>query len=156
MTGPALAATDYSPMDVILRLLALVGAALLLVVIAVWLRKRLLKQDEPPPMGFTLRDLRAMHAAGQLSDEELARAEAASLTRSRSVYMSGTGRETPEDAAARQSADASDLADGSAPHPADHPDRSDPDGLPPPGDAADGDNAAWDGDNPGDAPDKNG
>lgn len=56
--------------------------------IALWLRKRLIgEREEKPPIGFTLKDLRAMHAAGQLSDEELALAEEKALSKARSHYL---------------------------------------------------------------------
>lgn len=53
----------------------LVGAALLLALIFLLIRKRLASMDDESPtmgnpMGFTLADLRQMHAEGQISDEE--------------------------------------------------------------------------------------
>lgn len=83
-----LAAQRYSPMQVWIRLGLVVVLALGLVVVAVWIRRRLLGGgDEPPPVGFTLADLRSLHAAGQLSDEELAKAEAKAAARSRAHYL---------------------------------------------------------------------
>ncbi|MBX2851127.1 MAG: hypothetical protein KTR15_05205 [Phycisphaeraceae bacterium] len=65
----------------------IVALAFVLGFIALWLRKKLLTDHEQPPMGFTLKDLRAMHEAGDLSDEELAAAEEKALARSRSHYL---------------------------------------------------------------------
>lgn len=73
----------------------IVALAILLAVFALALRKKLFRRDQAPPMGFTLSDLRQMHAEGQLSDEELAQAEARTLTRSRSHYLGDS--ETAED-----------------------------------------------------------
>ncbi|MEM9108826.1 MAG: hypothetical protein AAGC72_02280 [Planctomycetota bacterium] len=66
----------------------IVVLAFALGLIAFWLRKKLISPyDDQPPMGFTLKDLRAMHAQGQLSDEELAAAEEKARTRTRSHYL---------------------------------------------------------------------
>jgi hypothetical protein len=51
-------------------LAALVVAALVLGLVAWWLRRRLLQQRDDQPMGLTLNDLRRMRDAGHLSDEE--------------------------------------------------------------------------------------
>ena len=69
-----------------LGLIVALGFALGL--IAMWLRKKLMTPyNDITPMGFTLKDLREMHAQGQLSDEELAAAEEKALARTRSHYL---------------------------------------------------------------------
>lgn len=66
----------------------IVALGFILGLIALWLRRRLMDPlDDQPPMGFTLKDLRAMHAQGHLSDEELAAAEEKALAKSRSHYL---------------------------------------------------------------------
>lgn len=82
-----LAANEYSPMQIMVRLAVVVLLAVLLVVVWLVIRRKLTRQDDTPPLGFTLKDLREMRAAGQLSDEELARAEAKALAKSRSHYL---------------------------------------------------------------------
>lgn len=72
----------YLWLGVIIALVFVLG------VVALWLRRRLLDQpDDQPLAGFTLTDLREMHAQGHLSDEELAAAEEKALARSRSHYL---------------------------------------------------------------------
>ncbi|MFN3168808.1 MAG: hypothetical protein ACE37H_17270 [Phycisphaeraceae bacterium] len=74
--------------EVILWLAVLVAACVLLAVAALAIKKRLFGgADTSSPVGFTLADLRRLHAQGQLSDEELAAAEARTLARSRSHYL---------------------------------------------------------------------
>jgi len=88
--------------EVMLWLGVIVGLGILLAVIATYLRRRLTTQEEQP-IGFTLGDLREMHARGELSDEELDRAErrTAALSRSRylgeSAVQQGTEGEEVED-----------------------------------------------------------
>ncbi len=55
----------------------LLVAAVGLGFIAWWLRRRLAAQDdsEPLPMGFSLSDLRTLHARGELTDEEFEHAK---------------------------------------------------------------------------------
>ena len=98
-TGLLLANGKKSMSEIYLWLGVIVVLAFALGVIALWLRKRLLAKDDQPVMGFTLKDLRAMHAQGQLSDEELAAAEEKALSRSRSHYLGDVapGPEEPED-----------------------------------------------------------
>ena len=62
--------------------------------------RRKLKQDaevEAPKLGFTLADLREMHARGELTDEELQRAEARTLAESRALYLGGDEEEEAEE-----------------------------------------------------------
>ncbi|MEM9345054.1 MAG: hypothetical protein AAGB26_00425 [Planctomycetota bacterium] len=78
----------------------IVVLAFILGMIAFWLRKKLMSPyDDQPPMGFTLKDLRTMHAQGQLSDEELAAAEEKARDRTRSHYLGNetVAEEEPED-----------------------------------------------------------
>ncbi|MFK7790311.1 MAG: hypothetical protein AB8C95_12565 [Phycisphaeraceae bacterium] len=76
----------------------IVVLAFLLAGIALWLRRRLFDdRDDQPPMGFTLKDLRAMHAQGHLSDEELAAAEEKALSRSREHYLGDAAEAAEED-----------------------------------------------------------
>lgn len=83
-----LAADKTFASQVYFWLAVIVVLAFALGFIALWLRRRLIDQrDEQPPMGFTLKDLRQLHAQGQLSDEELAAAEEKALARSRSHYL---------------------------------------------------------------------
>ena len=83
--------------EVILWLGIILALAFILGIIAMWLRRRLIVENEPTvPMGFTLKDLRELHAQGQISDEELALAEAKALAKSRSLYL-GDGENGPEE-----------------------------------------------------------
>lgn len=62
--------------------------SLAIVVFALYLRRRLQAEDEDPlpdDPGFTLGDLRDMHAQGKLTDEEFATAKAAIIARSRAM-----------------------------------------------------------------------
>lgn len=93
----------------------IVVLAFVLGFLALWLRKKLIEQrDDQPLMGFTLKDLRELHAQGQLSDEELAAAEEKALARSRSHYL-GTpvaGTEEPEDIGHLSTGSEDDWGDG--------------------------------------------
>lgn len=73
--------------EVFVWLGVIVLLGLFLGVFASWLRRRLSETDQAPPLGFTLKDLRQLHAMGQLSDEELQKAEEKSLAKSRSLYL---------------------------------------------------------------------
>jgi hypothetical protein len=120
--------------EVILWLAVLVAACVLLAVAALAVKRRLFGQaDDASPVGFTLADLRRLHAEGQLSDEELAAAEARTLARSRSHYL-GDGLADATEGGGDESGDASSSTESST---------NDP---PPPSPGAE---------NPGDDPDKN-
>jgi len=81
--------------EVYLWLGVIIALAFVLGFVALWLRKKLMTPpDHSTPMGFTLKDLRAMHAAGHLSDEELARAEERALARSRSHFLGEPSAQT--------------------------------------------------------------
>ncbi len=58
---------------------ALVGAALLMIVAAAWIRRRTRDVDAPASPPFTLHDLRVLRADGRLTDEEFAKAKDAML-----------------------------------------------------------------------------
>ena len=103
--------SQYSPTEVMVRL----GLVLVLMIVLVWLamlvRKKLMKQDEGPPVGFTLKDLRDMHAAGTISDEELAKAEAKTLSQSRQAYLGDNQASDVQAESTAQEAKAQDLGD---------------------------------------------
>lgn len=95
-----LANTKKAASEIYFWLGVIVALAFVLGLIALWLRRKLMAaEDDQPPLGFTLKDLRAMHERGQLSDEELAAAEERALARSRSHYLGQTVApvEEPED-----------------------------------------------------------
>ena len=76
-------------------LILLVGVVLAGAVLIYFIR-RSLKEGAKPSEGFTLQDLRDMHAAGELTDEEFERAKAMMIGRLRGV--SGPAK-PPDDAA---------------------------------------------------------
>lgn len=84
------------PTEIYLWLGLIVLLAIALGYIALGLRKRFTADHEQTPFGFTLKDLRTMHEAGQLSDEEFAAAEQKALARSRSHYL-GLAADPPEE-----------------------------------------------------------
>ncbi len=59
---------------VIISCLFAVLCIVILFAVATYLRRRIHEADEPSPAGFSLSDLRELHQAGQLSDEEFERA----------------------------------------------------------------------------------
>ena len=69
--------------------LALIGATLVGAV-AIYAIRRMLRSDPGTSNGFTLHDLRAMHASGELTDDEFTRAKAAMIGRLRSEVESDT------------------------------------------------------------------
>ena len=74
--GPA-SGTGFSDVAIwlaVLGLLVIVGGVVLL-----HLRRRMGRDESAPPTGFTLHDLREMHARGELTDEEFQRARTALL-----------------------------------------------------------------------------
>lgn len=97
-----------------LLLAAIIVLAILLGIVALWLRKQLLTPPDQPLTGFTLQDLREMHAQGQLSDEELAAAEEKALARSRSHYLGHAVAplEEPEDIGHLSTGSEDDFDDG--------------------------------------------
>lgn len=72
--GPGGVFSDVAPWLAILGLLVIVGGVVLL-----HLRRRLGRDESAPPTGFTLHELREMHARGELTDEEFERARTALL-----------------------------------------------------------------------------
>jgi hypothetical protein len=98
-TGLLLANSKKGMSEIFFWLGVIVALAFFLGFAALWLRKKLLTQEEQVPMGFTLKDLRKLHELGQLSDEELAAAEEKALARSKSHYLGQTVApiEEPED-----------------------------------------------------------
>ncbi len=90
---PTLSANSRLSSEVMILLGVIVGLGVLMGVVAMVLRRKLVVRDESPPLGFTLSDLRRLHAEGQISDEELAAAEERTLSRSRSHYLGNAGEE---------------------------------------------------------------
>lgn len=84
-----IARADYSAGEVLMYLGIIVVLAVLMGVSALVIKRKLFnaQADDQPPLGFTLKDLRQMHAMGQLSDEELERAESRSLSVTRAMYL---------------------------------------------------------------------
>lgn len=71
--------------QILFWLVVLVAVATVLGVGALILLRRLRRTDEPgPTLGFTLADLRELHAQGQLNDAEFEAAKAKMLARTRS------------------------------------------------------------------------
>lgn len=62
--------------DIMPWLLVLVGLIIAGGVLIMILRRRLHEADSSPSQGFTLHDLRQLHASGELTDEEYERAKA--------------------------------------------------------------------------------
>lgn len=75
---------DFSK-DIFLWLGVIVGSAVVLGIIAMILRKLLLGDPGPPPVGFTLADLRRLHEQGELDDEEFAQAKGRMLAQGRAM-----------------------------------------------------------------------
>ena len=92
-------ATSRTPADVILDVLPwsglLVGLAVVGWIVIVVVRRSLGGSGRTMPTGFTLDDLRRMHAAGDLSDEEFSRAKARLIG---SLSASDDEEEGPSDA----------------------------------------------------------
>ncbi|MHC4948936.1 MAG: SHOCT domain-containing protein [Planctomycetota bacterium] len=81
VTGPATTRAEGLFSDVLPVLLGLLGVVAVGATV-VWLARRFLRRDAAaPPEGFTLQDLRDLHRAGELSDEEFERARAAMIAR---------------------------------------------------------------------------
>ena len=129
MTALPLAITSEEFTRVYLWLGVIVALGVLLGIAALYLRKRMMSRDEAPPMGFTLKDLRRMHAEGQLSDEELAAAEARTLARSRSHYLGDPDQATADESdPAGEPEESSTIdpppEDAGAENPPDNPDKN--------------------------------
>ena len=82
------------PSQVIFWCIVLIAAAFVLGLAFYLIRKRLMREDDAPTaglsMGFTLADLRAMHAQGQLSDEEYDYAKRKMAAKARAEMVSET------------------------------------------------------------------
>jgi hypothetical protein len=86
---------ELLPWLIVLLVLALVGG-LIIMALRRWVRSPHATASED----FTLHDLRRMHAAGQLSDDEFQRAKAALIERVRgatSENAAETGSDNPQD-----------------------------------------------------------
>lgn len=106
----------------------LLAAAIVLGVAALWLRRRLLSEEDADPvsMGFTLTDLRRMHEEGQLSDEEFDFARRKMVAKTRAQLLDGqTEEDEPallvldNDREGPTTFDADDASTGSPPDSAD-------------------------------------
>lgn len=80
--------------DILLWSGLLIGAFVLLVAIAAWIKRRLRAPTDADGAPFTLHELRTLHAKGSLSDEEFERAKAA-LLGSRIGKARGSAGDTP-------------------------------------------------------------
>lgn len=110
-SAPLLAESKKFASEIYFWLGVIVVLAFVLGGVALWLRRRLFDdRDDQPPLGFTLKDLRAMHARGDLSDEELAAAEEKALSRTRALYL---GDASDADENEDQPADLGHLSTGS-------------------------------------------
>ncbi|HEX2971320.1 MAG TPA: hypothetical protein VHP11_03245 [Tepidisphaeraceae bacterium] len=67
--------TNAAP-SIIVWCLILVAAILVGFAIAVWVKRRITEPEQSASPGFSLEDLRQLHRAGKLSDEEYERARA--------------------------------------------------------------------------------
>lgn len=85
--------------DIFLWLGVIVAAAVVLGVIALILRRVLMGDHAPPPIGFTLADLRQLHENGELSDEEFAQAKGRMLAQSRAMLDDTEAGQGPGSAA---------------------------------------------------------
>ena len=149
MEIPDILAQQRFSNEVFLWLGVIVAAGVFLGLIAAWLRRRLVAEPPPMKLGFTLADLREMHAQGQIDDEEFESAKKKMLARSRqdlSEDAAGTkatvrkklndpDNQSPEPVGADQQ-EVEDLGDlsqaGDAPaDPGEDVDKAEPDNLPP-------------------------
>ncbi len=91
-------ATDVQADAILPRILPALIALFVLIVVGTFvltaLRRSLRPKETDPAEGFTLHGLRRMHARGDLTDEEFARAKAAVIERTRGV-SSGNAGKTP-------------------------------------------------------------
>lgn len=112
----------------------LLAAAVVLGVVAMWLRRRLLREDESEgiSMGFTLKDLRRMHEEGQLTDEEFDFARRKMVAKTRAELLPQDEAEDDEAAPLVLDSDAEGpttfgVDDGSTGSPPDSADKNDGD-----------------------------
>jgi len=86
---------DLNWMPVVVGCLVLIGAVILGLFVVSWMKRRMQAADEPVPAGFTLSDLRRLHKAGQITDEEFERAKAKTIER----YKAKENREKAKEGA---------------------------------------------------------
>lgn len=149
MEFPDILAQQRFSNEIFLWLGVIVAAGVLLGLIATWLRRRLVAEPPPMKLGFTLADLREMHAQGQIDDDEFESAKKKMLARSRQELSedeagakAAQGKKlgypenpSPEPANAGQE-EVEDLGDLSEPgdepdDPGEDVDKQEPDNLPP-------------------------
>jgi len=110
---PLLADQDAAAagVDVIIGLAWLSGAAILLAVAFLIVRRIMMRDDDDRAVetGFTLSDLRRLHAEGELTDAQFASAKAALIARGRAA-MGGLGDDA--DRVAGDEHDGPGLSDG--------------------------------------------
>ena len=76
-----LTSKDANWTPVLVGCLVLIVVVVLGLVVVSWMKRRMQAADEPVPAGFTLSDLRQLHKAGQITDEEFERAKARTIER---------------------------------------------------------------------------
>ena len=104
MAAGVLAQGRTSPGEVIAWSVGILVLLIVGMVAAARLKRRIKQEDAPAPaLGFTLSDLRQMHRAGPLTDEEFNRAKekivAASQAAAQRIPAAPTGVETARDSA---------------------------------------------------------
>ncbi|MDY7108815.1 MAG: SHOCT domain-containing protein [Planctomycetota bacterium] len=88
---------EVLPWLVALLVLAVVGGIVIMIV-----RRWVRSSDAPPEEGFTLHDLRQLHAAGRLGDEEFERAKAKLIERVKAAASENADAEGPHDSPDRR------------------------------------------------------
>lgn len=96
MDLPDILAQQRFSSEVFLWLGVIVAAGVFLGLVATWLRRRLVAEPPPMKLGFTLADLREMHAQGQIDDAEFESAKAKMLARSRQELSEDAKERTAE------------------------------------------------------------
>src|SRR3954468_19959922 len=72
---------DLNWTPIIIGCLILIVVVVLGLLVVSWMKRRMQAGGEPVPAGFTLSDLRRLHKAGQITDEEFERAKARTIER---------------------------------------------------------------------------
>jgi hypothetical protein len=91
-----LAQSEPIPADrVIVVGLILIGLIVVGAVATMYVRRWLKQDEEAPPMGFTLGDLREMHRKGQITNEEFERARGQMVAATRKAMDRPAGQPGP-------------------------------------------------------------